>query len=196
MKMDLLEWLSGEMNLVVGSETGHEAAVPFVHYFEGMLSLRPYRIPDAGRNMQEILHEIPDAPRVRLQVAHEYRLPLWELVYHDCVAAHWYWGDYNNKMPGFWRKRDLFNALYGTAAMFMFDEEFWRANRERFVESYRTACSIARATGYAEMTDHRFLTSDRSVQQTRFADGTVVTVNFGDESICVAGERAGDEKVR
>jgi hypothetical protein len=35
--------------------------------------------------------------------------------------------------------------------------------------------------GYAEMTDHRFLTPDRSVQQTRFANGVVVTVNFGDK---------------
>jgi hypothetical protein len=29
------------------------------------------------------------------------------------------------------------------------------------------------------MTDHRFLTPDRSVQQTVFANGQTVTVNFG-----------------
>lgn len=29
------------------------------------------------------------------------------------------------------------------------------------------------------MTDHRFLTADRSVQQTTFATGHRVTVNFG-----------------
>ena len=31
------------------------------------------------------------------------------------------------------------------------------------------------------MTDHRFLTPDRSVQQTHFANGVIVTVNFGDK---------------
>jgi len=31
-----------------------------------------------------------------------------------------------------------------------------------------------------EMPDHVFLTPDRDVQQTVFADGTRVTVNFGD----------------
>jgi hypothetical protein len=31
------------------------------------------------------------------------------------------------------------------------------------------------------MTDHRFLTPDRSVQQTVFAGGVTVTVNFGDK---------------
>jgi hypothetical protein len=29
------------------------------------------------------------------------------------------------------------------------------------------------------MTTHKFLTADRSVQQTTFANGTAVTVNFG-----------------
>jgi hypothetical protein len=31
------------------------------------------------------------------------------------------------------------------------------------------------------MLSHRWLTDDHSVQQTRFADGTVVTVNFGEK---------------
>jgi hypothetical protein len=30
------------------------------------------------------------------------------------------------------------------------------------------------------MTDHRFLTADRNVQQTVFANGVIVTVNFGE----------------
>ena len=36
----------------------------------------------------------------------------------------------------------------------------------------REAQPVARQTGYSEMTDHRFLTPDRSVQQTAFANGT------------------------
>jgi hypothetical protein len=31
------------------------------------------------------------------------------------------------------------------------------------------------------MTGHRVLSADRKVQESRFSDGTVVTVNFGDE---------------
>ena len=176
--MELLKVVSGEMKLVCGSETGHEAAVPYVHYFEGMLSLGPYRVPDSGRDMGRPWHEVP--PDVaKYQLGEAYRLPLWELVYHDAVVAHWYWGDYNNKLPVLWDKRDLFNILYGTAPMFFFDRKIWEANKERFVRSYRDVCPVARRVGYAEMTDHRFLTEDKTVQQTRFSNGTVVTVNFG-----------------
>jgi hypothetical protein len=179
-KMQLLRTVSEEYGLVSGSETGHEAAVPYVHYFEGMLSLGPYRIPDAGRRMAEIWDEVPERV-AKFQTGPFYRLPLWELVYHDCVVAQWYWGDYNNKLPAVWDRRDLFNALYGTPPMFMFRRDSWREQRDRFVQSYRTATPVARATGYSEMLSHRWLTEDRTVQQTEFAGGVRVTVNFGDQ---------------
>jgi hypothetical protein len=179
-KMELLDLVSGKNKLVCGSETGHDAAVPYVHYFEGMMSLGPYRSLDSGRRMQKILDQVPENV-AKFQVGWQYRLPLWELVYHDCVVAQWYWGDYNNKLPAIWDKRDLFNALYGTPPMFMFDKAYWEKNKDRFVQSYRGTCLVARATGYSEMTDHRFLTADRSVQQTTFANGVTVIVNFGEK---------------
>jgi hypothetical protein len=177
-KMELLRFMSEEAKLVTGCETGHEASVPYLHYFEGMLSLGPFRVPDAGREMAKIWDEVPERV-AKFQVGHAYRLPLWELVYHDCVVAQWYWGDYNNKLPALWDKRDLFNALYGTPPMFMFNRDLWKRSKARFVRSYQNTCPVARATGYSEMTDHRILTPDRSVQQSVFANGTVVTVNFG-----------------
>ena len=178
-KMELLRILGDEFRLVVGSETGHDASVPFCDYYEGMLSLGPYRVPDSGRNIPQVWTNVP--PRVaKYQVGEKYRLPLWELVYHECVCAHWYWGDYNNKLPEIWWKRDLFNMLYGTMGMYIFNSRQWAEDKEKFVRSYRLTSPIARATGYSEMVDHRILSSDRTVQQSRFADGTVVTVNFGD----------------
>ena len=95
------------------------------------------------------------------------------------MVAQWYWGDYNNKLPTLWDQRDLFNLLYATPPMFMFNRKLWQENRARFVQSYRNTCPTIRRVGYSEMTDHRFLTPDRSVQQTAFANGTTATVNFG-----------------
>jgi len=179
-KMELLRFVGQTCGLVTGSETGHDAAVPYVHYFEGMMSLGPYRVPDAGRRMMEPWYEVPERV-AKFQTGHYYRLPLWELVYHDCVVSYWYWGDYNNKLPPLWDRRDLWNALYGTPPMFMFNEKIWQEYRDRFVQSYRTATPVARATGYSEMLTHRWLTDDHAVQQTSFANGVTATVNFGDK---------------
>ncbi len=178
-KMELLRYVSEGCNLVCGSETGHDAAVPYVHYFEGMLSLGPYRVPDSGRDMSRTWNDVPEQV-AKFQTGHAYRIPLWELVYHDCVIAHWYWGDYNNKLPKLWDRRDLWNTLYGTAPMFMFSRKSYEAGKDRFVKSYKTIEPVARATGYSEMLSHEWLTSDHAVQRTRFANGVVVTVNFGD----------------
>ncbi len=177
-KMELLRLVGEECGLVCGSETGHDAAVPFVHYFEGMLSLGPYRVPDSGRAMQKLWLDVPQAV-AKFQTGHFYRLPLWELVYHDCVVAQWYWGDYNNKLPSLWDRRDLWNALYGTPPMFMFSRKLWEESRDRFVRSYKAIEPVARATGYSEMLSHKWLTPDHAVQETRFANGVVVTANFG-----------------
>ena len=179
-KMELLRYMSEGCGLVTGSETGHEAAVPYVHFFEGMMSLGPYRVPDSGRKMIVLWDEVPERV-AKFQTGHYYRLPLWELVYHDCMVSYWYWGDYNNKLPSLWDRRDLINALYGTPPMFMFTRQFWKENRDRFVKSYQTAASVARATGYVEMLSHRWLTDDHQVQESRFANGVTVTVNFGEQ---------------
>jgi len=179
-KMELLSFVSQDCGLVTGCETGHDASVPYLHFFEGMMSLGPYRVPDAGRNMQQLLEDVPERV-AKFQTGHFYRLPLWELVYHDCTVSYWYWGDYNNKLPELWDRRDLWNALYGTPPMFMFDTSTWKKYRQRFVKSYETATPVARATGYAEMLSHEWLNSDHSVQRTRFANGITVTVNFGDK---------------
>jgi len=185
-RIGLLRLLCDEFGLVVGSETGHDAAVPYCDYFEGMMSLCDYRVPDSGRNMGQVWTNVP--PLVaKYQVGPEYRLPLWELVYHDCVCAHWYWGDYSNKLTPIWDRRDLFNALYGTMGMYLFSAGQWEREHDRFVKSYRLISPIARKTGKSEMLDHEILSADRLVQRSTFADGTVVTVNFGTTPFALPG---------
>ena len=178
-RQELLRLISEEFHLVVGSETGHDAMVSCCDYFEGMMSIVPYRVPESGRNIRQVWTNAP-AVTAKYEVGEKYSLPLWELVYHDCCVAHWYWGDYNNKLLDVWKKRDLFNALYATPPMFLLDADSWYKNKNRIVESYMAGAPQAHDTGYSEMIDHRVLTDDRSVQQTVFANGISVTVNFGD----------------
>ena len=191
-KCELLRILGDEFGLVVGSEQGIGAAVPVCDYFEGMLSpwyaRMPHGRPGAGRmeifrdparptNVTEKELEIVE----RYTTGEKYRIPLFELVFHDCCCAHWYWYDYSNRPLYLWPRRDLLNALYGTMPMFIFDARHWREHKAEFQRSYATTAPIARRTGYSEMLDHRALTKDRSVQESVFADGTRVTVNFGDK---------------
>jgi hypothetical protein len=174
--MALLEFCSKELKQVVGTETGIDPSVPYVHYYEGMLSLGRYRLPDSGRDLLKYKPPTPDF--LKFQVGHFYRVPLWELVYHHCVVSTWYWGDYNNKAPEVWDRRDLFNILYGTPPMYMFDQAAWEKDKARFVESYKNICPLVRKLGYGEMLSHEFLTPDHAVQRTRWNSGVEIIVNF------------------
>ncbi len=176
-KMALLDFCSGQEKLVVGTETGIDPSVPYVDYYEGMMSLAPYRLPDSGRDLMQYKTPTPDF--LRFQVGPFYRIPLWELVYHDCVVANWYWGDSTNKEPEVWDKRDLFNSLYATPPLFLFDRAVWEKNRAHFARTYRAVCPLVRRLGYDEMRSHEFLTPDHTVQRTRWASGVTVTVNLG-----------------
>lgn len=176
-KMALLDYLSVEQRLVTGSETGVDMAVPHLHYFEGMMSLGPYRLPDSGYDLTSAKQPTDDFKR--FQLGPRYRIPLFELVYHDCVADSWYWGDSSNRVPEMWDERDMFNALYGTMPLWIVDPKIWEEHKDRFVQSYRNATRVARATGYSEMTEHLFLTADHTAQETVFSDGTKVWANFG-----------------
>ena len=177
-RMKLLGLFGSEFNLVCGSETGIDASVPYCDFYEGMMSIGQYRCPESGRNQARIWDEVPELVE-KYQVGEDYRLPLFELVYHGCVVSYWYWGDYNNKFPSLWHKRDLFNALYGVPPMYGFKLDYFEKNRERFAESYKISEPVSRMTGRVEMTDHRILTADRTVQKTSFANGIEVIVNFG-----------------
>lgn len=174
----LFAMLRNELNLVVGTEDGLEYFVPVCDYLEGMMSGVHYRVPDAGRWMWKVWDEVPRVIET-FQVNEQYRIPLWELVFHDCVVSYWYWGDYNNKLPKVWHKRDLFNALYGTPPMYLFDREGWDRDKHRIAASYQLAEPVSRLSGRFPMVSHMYLTVDRKVQQTQFANGLRVTVNFG-----------------
>ena len=67
--------------------------------------------------------------------------------------------------------------------MYLMHAYRWPKLRDQVLESMRTACPASLATAGAEMTDHRFLSADRSIQQTAFSNGVKVTVDFARDTV-------------
>ncbi|MBQ9914621.1 MAG: hypothetical protein IJO50_00605, partial [Clostridia bacterium] len=100
------------MGLLRGTENGHEDCVTCCEYNEGMMSPSAFRSDEAGRRMATLYADGEIADRVlEYGLNPRYRVPLWELVFHDCQAAYWYWGDSSNAMPSLAKLRDAFNVL-------------------------------------------------------------------------------------
>jgi len=186
-KTELLQWMR-DQGLVLGGEHGRAWSAPVLDYQEGMMSGNYFFSWPAGHLVPiEKADEISDR-YLEWGIGYHRRVPFWELVFHDCVVSTWYWGDtigYHERVrPDITDRKVAFTALYGTQPMFWASPlclGFEGKGKERFLDAYRKCCNIHRAVGYERMVSHEFLTPDRSLQRTRFSDGTEVTVNFGPE---------------
>jgi hypothetical protein len=184
-RVRLLDAVKNGFNLVTGDEEARDWAFPNVDYGEGTMTI--VAADNAGYDWSGPLLS-PGQNFIDYSMNPARRIPLHGLVYHDVHAATWYTGDGVSKVPSFWNVKDLFNILYASMPLFMPPEpSYWDENRDRFLTSYHLAGSVFREAGFARMTDHRMLTEDRQVQQTRFDNGWTVTANFGVSGFTVDG---------
>lgn len=171
----------GELGLISGTEEGIECLLPHFEYSEGKMSLFPYRINpmNCGRLKANLYSDPETACELdQFMLNPQWRVPLWELVYHECSVNYWYWGDSSNCVPDRLEARDRWNALYSTPPLYSFKVKDWERLKPQILASYARTKKLLRRTAAQEMTHFRYLTPDRTVQQTEFADGTTVTVNF------------------
>ena len=189
-RMAQFRYLSEELGLVVGSETGRDWGVPSADYFEGIMSTAAFFANPKA------IHEIPFVSCESTPKYEEYgtnparRVPLFQLVYGDCVETTWRWGDNTHRMPKLWAQKDLLHMIHASMPTWvLWDPQqslFW-GNRERFKECYDNVCRWRRAVGYSEMTNHERLSDDGLVQRSSFANGAAVTVNFATKARTAGG---------
>ena len=191
----MANWQSGYLNLVTGGEHGKWWCAKDMHYVEGMQSggHANYSWP-AGhlKRPESKTHDPrnPDKPTNAFTTRYEvygvgpkFRVPLWDLVFHDCITTTWYWGDSTDFLikaaPEITPRKDAFNVLYASMPMYWINKQgLWMNDRNAFLRSYFHATKVHEAIGMEEMTEHYFLNSDHTVQMTTFADGTEIIVNM------------------
>ncbi len=190
-KRKLAKFVS-DLGLVLGGEHGRWWGVDIYDYWEGMMSHNPFFTWPAGHLRPPEKREEIGERYLTWGLGHQRRVPLWELVFHDCVVSYWYWGDSTDFLhrvaPDLTDKKDAFNILYGTPPMFWVNRLGFSWSdlemRKRLLQSYRFVCKLHEQIAFAEMLSHEWLTPDRHVQRTLFATKPSVTeviVNFGEQ---------------
>jgi len=108
------------------------------------------------------------------------RLPLFEAVFHDSVVAADRWEFGLMKVAGLERQRFARSLLYGTPTLWNLDrKELARVGP--WLKAAETDFRVAHGTGTpVALTGFRWLSDDHLVQEVRYADGHIVTANFGD----------------
>jgi hypothetical protein len=179
-RLKLFDYLRS-LGQVCSSEGGGDWAAHALHYQEGSLTLTRLGWLQ-GIYVGTAPFDVPDE-YLRGNFDMAIRVPLHKLVYHDSTFMTWRWNHTPNRwnQPEKWRDWDLLHLLYGGMPIFVVNAENIAAKGDRILESYHTICDFTETIGGHEMISHRFLTPDRLVQETRFANGRGVIVNFSED---------------
>jgi len=139
-------------------------------------------------------------------------VPLWHLVFHECVQGMWHEGA--TYQAGDFEKKFLcdiswgcpptispllstysYNARDAKSALVPFSHNILRPEDSAYKEQIRRSVEVyrfARKVAGAEMTGHSFLDDERLVARSEFAGGYVAYVNFGEREFSLPdGRRLG-----
>ena len=176
----------GAERTIIGTEGGFSWAVQETHYFEGVGTVNTMGSKFGGDETKLVVgtSKVPaSGDHVNIALGERYLIPLFGLVFHDCVVTSWRWNytPVRYTDPKLWDKHDLFHILFGQAPIFAVSKNNVDQEGPRIRQTYETVCQWNDKIGYAEMLDHRMVTDDKKVQESRFSNGWGVVVNFGDK---------------
>ena len=205
-RIALLEELNRRGKLA-STECGLDYLIPYVHWFEGATTLVIWMesmSPDtsgansdinsqrdsktaAQEQYQRLFKLPPDAPAPNtISLSPKYRVPFYSLCHHDEVIVTWRWEDGMDCPPVHWRRKNLWSVLYGAPPMYRMFAAGQAKWQEQIGQTHRYVSDWVRQIAFEAMTSHRFVTTDRAVQETEFSNGSGVAVNFGDKEYRLA----------
>ncbi|GEM77573.1 glycoside hydrolase [Vibrio sagamiensis] len=121
-------------------------------------------------------------PYRTLLFAPQYRVPLYQAVFHDEIINTHHWHSDSLKFSNVKTERDLIAMLYNTPAMVhLTRDEALSVNSERITQlkHYQDGFSpIHQQLWDQALISHSWLDKRGNVQQTTFSDGSTITANF------------------
>ncbi len=122
----------------------------------------------------DLVHHGPHAlsPNIDKGIARGIPVPLFNLVYHECMILPWSLGKSEWGIPD-GESAMLYGLLNGGTGYLSIE-----ADKDE-IEKNRVLCMNQKKLVHEEMVRHEFLSNDYKRQRTIFSDGTVVEVDFG-----------------
>jgi hypothetical protein len=197
-RIDRLAWISDTFGLVVGSEGGSSYAAGVIHVAEGMFGPGfGWGDPDMRNKDSDYYlgqYYPPDGPKVfvkqvPMKEKYQYfyydprfRLPLYEIVFHDSVVTTHQWANGSLKYSNVLDTVALTELLYMVPPLYHMNLDEFDRHWETMQRHYDFFSPLHRKVGFAQMTDFNWLSADRKLQRTMFDNGIELIANFAQES--------------
>jgi hypothetical protein len=185
---------------LASTECGIDYLLPHVHWVEGTSTLVRWKEyftanqrteinginEQSGNNTSNrfaaLAKQAPnERPEHTVSMSPRHRIPFYSLCHHDEVIVTWRWEDGMDDPPVYWQLKNLWSVLSGTSPMYRTTADRIEKYREQITRTQHYVNDWVKLVAFDAMTNHRFLTVDRTVQETEFSSGRGVVVNFGDK---------------
>lgn len=196
---DRMDWIAKQQKVVLGSEDGNAITTRAIAFAHGMETVGfGWNDPDMKKNRQSPYYLgawYPDRkpafffqsakvkePYKSLLFAPQYRVPLYQTVFHNEVINSHHWHSDSVKFSNVQVERDLASMLYNTPPMVQLSRDETTstssARLKALVHYQQGFAPIHRVLWNKTLDEFKWLTPDGLVQQTVFSDGSVITANF------------------
>ena len=194
-RLTRMAWIRDTYNMVVGSEGGAAYAAATLHFAHGMMvpvigwgdpdmkeKTSPYYIggywPPEGPAIH--IKQVPLKPNYLYHYFDpRFRLPLYQIVFHDSVITTNHWGSGSLKFENAIETLALLELLYNVPPLYHLNMSEFSKHQAWIKRHYAFFSPLHRQVGGQAMTDFEWLTDDKQVQRTGFGDTVEIFANFG-----------------
>ena len=193
-----ISWIRDTHNMVVGSEGGAAYSAATLHFAHGMtLPVIGWGDPDMKSKSSPYYvgaYWPPEGPAIHIKqvplkpnyLYHYYdprfRLPLYQIVFHDSVITTHHWGSGSLKFENAIETLALLELLYNVPPLYHLNIEEFSKHKAWIKKHYAFFSPLHRQIGGQAMTDFEWLGDDRLVQRTKFGDAIEIFANFGTDA--------------
>ena len=190
-----IAWIRDTHKVVVGSEGGAAYAAATIHFAHGMtVPVIGWGDPDMKEKTSPYYigaYWPPEGPAVHIKqvplkpnyLYHYYdprfRLPLYQIVFHDSVVTTNHWGSGSLKFENAIETLALLELLYNVPPLYHLNIAEFSKHKAWIQRHYAFFSPLHRQIGGKSMTDFEWLTDNRQVQRTEFGDTVELLANFG-----------------
>lgn len=191
-----ISWIRDTHNMVVGSEGGAAYSAAVLHFAHGMtLPVIGWGDPDMKSKTSPYYvggYWPPEGPAIHIKqvplkpnyLYHYYdprfRLPLYQMVFHDSVITTHHWGSGSLKFENAIGTLALLELLYNVPPLYHLNIEEFSKHKAWIKRHYAFFSPLHRQIGGQAMTDFQWLSEDKLVQRTEFGDIVEILANFGE----------------
>ena len=193
-----ISWIRDTHNMVVGSEGGSAYSASILHFAHGMtVPVIGWGDPDMKDKSSQYYtggYWPPEGPAIHIKqvpLKTEYlyhyfdprfRLPLYQIVFHDSVITTNHWGSGSLKFENAVETLTLLELLYNVPPLYHLNIEEFSKHKVWIRRHYAFFSPIHRQIGGQQMIDFEWLSSDKQVQRTEFGELVEMLVNFGSKA--------------